>query len=638
METTEQIQNQQLKINKPVLKKCILIFSLLSLLSYLAIYFLEIMNRANTLPFGFRYTAVTADQRLNGQIPDLTLGIVRKQIFTGLQDSAAVKSLIFRTVVYSPVEKNYRYFLPEIKKISLTCNGNRIKIRTDGFRKQILLNQGFNDIEIRYRQVKANPQLFKFFIRFSFRKGVASRPLPFYYYGLPDSTASKILFRGILIMDQLKPVGFILALILIFLSLIRGFIKPEKRIILSRIKPNLAILFFEFFCLLLGLIFSITFVKNRLNIYLSNGWIWFIALLMALLVLLKSLKGIKIRFSPDKETILVILLISLVVIGYLYTISGKLLPLEPVGAGDLRNHMVMVRHYQQFNEIKTDEFRMVYPQSLHAFIAVISGWLGIQPEAIITLFLALFFILTYSLIYLLIKHFFPDLSPLYFLASLLLMNVTFVLGTGFKFHYFPPLISIFFFLSALFFFYKNRIPVSSLLLAVSIIVYPYFVAIFTLPMFLLLLTGYSNEEMRMGLKIRRLFLYFLLPLFFIFIYIFIYVSYGFPQHQQGFVTFSKLDPFSALKPVNTFLIFLGISHMIFRKFRKPGLNVLMFSAIAGFLIYYIPYYMFNLGSSYYLIKNIVFLVLIGIIPESLALQELGVGLRRKLRLKSNRKT
>ena len=634
MAATEQIQNHI--FTKPVFRKWIFIFSLLSLLAYLAINFFEILNRANTLPLGFRYTMVTPDQRLNGQVPDLVPGTVRNRIFKELSGKTPIKSLTFRTDVYSPVEKSYRYFLPEIKKISLTCNGNRIKIGADGFRKQILLKRGFNEIEIRYHQIKANPQLFKFFIRFSHRKGVASRPLPFYYYVLPGSSQSKTVSRAILILDQLKPVGFILALILILLTLINGFIKTGKSNTQSEKKPGPAVLIFEFFCLLLGLIFSITFIKNRLNIYLGNGWIWSAALLLALLFLIKSLKGGKITLKPDKEKILVICLISGVVFGYLYGISGKWLPLEPVGAGDLRNHMVMVRHYQQFNEIKTDEFRMVYPQSLHAFIAVISRSLGIQPEALITLFLALFFIMTYFLIYVLVKHFFPDLSPIFFLASLLLMNFTFVLGSGFKFYYFPPLISVFFFLSALFLYYKNRLLVSSLLLAVSIIVYPYFVAIFTLPMFCLLLAGFSNSEMRRGIKIRQLFLYFLLAVFFIFIYIFIYAGYGFPQHQQGFVTFSKLDPFSALKPCNTFLIFLGLSTLIFRPLKKPGLNILMFSTIAGFLIYYIPYYILNLGSSYYLIKNIFFLTMIGIIPESLALRELAVGFKKKFRLKTNR--
>jgi hypothetical protein len=634
MAATEQIQNHT--IITPVLKKWVFIFSLLSLLAYLAINCFEILNRANTLPLGFRYTMVTSDQHLKGQVPDIVPRTVRNRVFRELSGDTPIKFLTFRTAVYSPVEKSYRYFLPEIKKISLTCNGNRIKIGADGFRKQILLRRGFNEIEIRYHQVKANPQLFKFFIRFSHRKGVASRPLPFYHYVLPGSSQSKTVSRAILILDQLKPVGFLLALILILLSLIIGFIKKRKPEIPSEKKPDPGVPVFEFFCLFLGLIFSITFIKNRLNIYLANGWIWSAALLVALLFLMKSFKGGHITFKPDKEKILVICLISVVVFGYLYGISGKWLPMKPVGAGDLRNHMVMVRHYQQFNEIKTDEFRMVYPQSLHAFIAVISRWLGIQPEAIITLFLALFFIMTYFLIYLLVKHFFPDLSPIFFLASLLLMNFTFVLGSGFKFYYFPPLISVFFFLSALFLYYRNRLPVSSLLLAVSIIVYPYFVAIFTLPMFCLILAGYSNEEIRTGGKIRRLFLYFLLPAFFVFIYIFIYASYGFPQHQQGFVTFSKLDPFSALKPYNTFLIFLGLSTLIFRPMKKTGLNILMFSTIAAFLVYYIPYYMFNLGSSYYLIKNIFFLTMIGIIPESLALRKLAVGLKKKFRLKTDR--
>ena len=637
MATMDRIQNQDLTTREFGLKKWILILSALSLLAYMAIDLLEIINRANGLPFGFRYSVLTADQTLNGKLPSLTPAATRQRIFNKLPANSPAKSLTFWTVIHSPVEKSYRYFLPEIKKVQLYCNGTRIKISPDGFRKQIRLNRGFNEIEIHYQQVKANPQLFRFFLRFSTRKGVASRPLPFYHSVLPDSSISKALFQGIRFLDSVKPAGFLLALILVLYMLTAIVVKFRKPPALPLSGLSLALLVFEFFCLWLGLIFSITFLKNRLNVVLANELIWAFSLLLALLVLLKSLKDGKITFKPDKEKILVIFLISVVVFGYLYWISGQWLPLEPVGAGDLRNHMVMVHHYQQFNEIKTDEFRMVYPQSLHAFIAVLSRWLGTPPETIITLFLALVFILVYFLIYLLSKHFFPDLNPVFFLTALLLMNFTFVLDTGFKFHYFPPLVSTFFFLSSLLFFLKNRLPVSSLLLAVSIIVYPYYVIIFTLTLFCLFLVNFPVEGARIGLIIRRLFIYFLLPLFFIVIYIFIYNTYGFPQHQQGFVTFAKLIPFSALKPVNTFLILLGIYYLISRPGKNRGLHVLIFSTVIGFLIYYIPYYFFNLGSSYYLIKNILYLVLMGIILESLALQELALGLKRKLGLKTIRK-
>ena len=207
-------------------------------------------------------------------------------------------------------------------------------------------------------------------------------------------------------------------------------------------------------------------------------------------------------------------------------------------------------------------------------------------------------------------------------------NFSFILDSVFRTSYFTPIISIFFFLSTLFFFFHERMIPSSVMLAVSLITYPFFMGIFLITMFFLFMNRLLILQSKRSQKMIQFGLFFLLPFLFASIYTIIYISFGFNQPKAGFSYFFKLNPFTDLGPLNSFAILIGISYLFSSMKKNRNLLILVFATVFGFLVYYIPHVFFNLGSTYYLIKIIIYLMLFGIILEIHALHSIYLWLKK----------
>jgi len=619
-------------MNSKKLMRLILVLSSISLFIYLTIYLLQYMNKHNWLPFGFHYSLVKINETETGKVSKLTDKVCKKQIINQIADIKEVKSIIFNTIVYSHNRKKTRFFLAAPAQATLFCNGIPVKSNQKlllGRVRRVFLNKGFNDITIKYWiKKKGVPKKFIFFLKFSGKQGIASRPIPFYYYVLPDSTFSRNLFSAIRFLDNTKSLGFLLALVLILLYLPRVFFKLKKSMVSLSEKTTLGFLIFEYLFFNLALMFSIIYLNNRLHLKLSGTLILVISLLLALINLINSLRK-KISKTLNFEKILVFILIGIFVFGYLYAISGKIFPIKPLGSGDLYRHLEMVDHYTHTNEVRTDRHWSIYPQSLHVFISMLSGYLGTQPVKLITPFLSLILVMVYFLVFLLIKHFFPEIGPVPFFIVLISANVGFVFNITIKFYNITPAVSILFFLSALFFFYEDRLTVSSFLFAVSLIVYPFYIIMFSLPFFFLFINRLQRISESIFQKLIRFFRFFSLPLFFIAIYLFIFINEGFKQQGEGFSTYFLLNPFSSLKPLNTLAILVGIGLLLSNIEKNRKVLILIFGSSIGFLVYYIPYGLFNAISTYYIMKNILYFIFIGIILETYALHRLYLWLKQK---------
>lgn len=614
-------------------RQIVLILSLISLILYSALYVLESMNRINWLPFGFHYKTVIGDETVAGKVYNLNHRECKKQILDKVRNQKNIKQITFITNIYSHSRWYYRFKLFDPEKATLICNGTPVKKTPHGFqRRRILLNRGFNIVKIKYTFKKGPPRKIGFFLKFFLKKKhahgfISGQKIPFYNFTLPHSSASRIFFQITKFLDTTKPIGFLLSWGLLLLVLTGFIIKKNRPNHKVKQSQTLSVLIFEYFSLMTAILFSLLFLNNRLNIKLSQRSIWMISISIAFLNLARYLRR-NIPVKMDTEKTVVLILISILVFGYLFILSGNPFPVEPTGEGDLPEHLKMIEHFNQNNQITTVDHRIIYPQTLHAFISILSDIINLQPSKWITLFLAIILVMVFFLIYLIIKHFFPDLGSIFFFLALILADFAAIFKSVFTLYYFPPLVSIFFFFTALFFFLKNRFLVSSVLIAVSLAVYPYYMIMILMTILFLFMNHLVNLNKPVSYKIVQFPLYFFLPCLFTAIYIFIYINHGFTQHQEGLLSFKKLDPFFILNPINSFGTLLGIL-FLFSRFKKgKHLIALVMGTAIGFLIYYIPYYFSDTISTYYLHKNIFYLTFITIIPVTIALYYINLELKQ----------
>lgn len=599
-----------------LLKRTVIILASFSLALYLFMALMAFINGQNRLPFGWKTDVVFSQGTINRKVSSIDPDTVQKEILAGLKKPEAVRFVSFETRIFSRSKAEYLFFLADPHKARIRCNGKPARITIDRYRNKIELNKGWNRIEVRYAPRKRGwPEKFSFYLRFFKETKAAADPMPYYHYVIPGSGLSKHLSNFLKCLNHLKSLGFLIALLLltaVFLTTIRSrySVKPA-----DSGGRNLPYIIFEYVMLALTVLFAVVFLNNRLHLSLPHWLIWSVSTAGPAVYIVKSFKGrIRGKITPDKFWAL--LLVTVLVFGFVYLISGKLFPTEIIGGGDINRHLAMVTHYIEFNSIKTDSLWEIYPQAFHASLAMVSEVFGIPPEKIITLLLALAFILVYFLIYLIIKHFFPETSPFIFLLVAILAHFNFIMRTVFDDYYFPPIVSICFFLVGLFFFYRKRMVPSSLGFAVSLIVYPYFMGLFGMAMLLVFLNRLSTLELTPIRKMIQFCLYFMVPGLFCIIYIYAFGKFNVPQQQQGFFTYFKFNPFSALRSPHSFAILVAISYLLSDSKKNRSILFLTFGTLFGFLGYYVPYYFIDLGSTYYLIKNITYLMLFGIILET----------------------
>jgi hypothetical protein len=122
-------------------------------------------------------------------------------------------------------------------------------------------------------------------------------------------------------------------------------------------------------------------------------------------------------------------------------------------------------------------------------------------------------------------------------------------------------------------------------------------------------------------KLKPLIYYFSLPFFSSFVYFFIYWTHGISQHQEGFKASFKINPFISMHMINTLLLLVGMFFLLERK-KDTRVLLMVLGVVAGFLIYYIPYYFLSLSSTYYFMKNMEYVILLSILIEMFALSNI----------------
>lgn len=146
-------------------------------------------------------------------------------------------------------------------------------------------------------------------------------------------------------------------------------------------------------------------------------------------------------------------------------------------------------------------------------------------------------------------------------------------------------------------------------MAASLAVYPYFAVAFLLGVIIFALWIERPYRLRGWNRL----LTGLLPAIGVMgIYLGIFIANGFLQQQEGLETAYLLNPFLSLRFWNTALIFLGVVFLFDAEHSKPLLG--LFSAVtSGFLINYLPYALFHATSTYYVMKNMIVLIAVGMI-------------------------
>ncbi len=107
-----------------------------------------------------------------------------------------------------------------------------------------------------------------------------------------------------------------------------------------------------------------------------------------------------------------------------------------------------------------------------------------------------------------------------------------------------------------------------------------------------------------------------------------YISFRHDQLEAGYSHFFKLNPFTALGPFNSFAILIGIAFLFSNIRKNREILVLVFASVSGFLAYYLPHFFFNLESTYYLLKIMIYLMLFGIILEINALENIYLWFKK----------
>lgn len=568
------------------------------------------------LPFGFTYGLRQETEILRGTVQSLNTEAVRAIFAAGRRGDL----LTLTSWIRSAEDKTVRLFFAGNGSSRLVCNGAHSFTLAESIQR-LSLRKGLNEITIQYQAPSQDPLQLTFSL---------SDEVPFYDFVLPQHSASKILSGGLSALDHWKLAIFVLAFIVLVTRLgLASLAIPVK--VTGSLSDGDGLGFFRALCFFL--------IFGPWGIYLNHAarlgipdFVFFgTGLIGALGLVLSSLVRGKRKGRRESRSLVVLALIVIFVFLHIYVDAGSLLP-PPNSQGDLPNHMQFMQHYQDTGDFFRKGPYAIYPQGLHAWIALTAKTFHLPLQESVIVFLVLVMVLIYFMVFRLNRDLFGRSHFVYFFFALSLSHFRFIYQAFFYSYSFPSLVAIFFFLLSLHFFLKEDLALSSLALAGAAITYPYY-AFFFIGVTLVLALDWLQEPGRTPWqKWRRALLYYSLPLLSFFVYGYTYWTFGFSQQEQGFQAAFKVNPFISMQIINALLLLGGIHALLKERNNRRAMRFVL-GAVAGFLAYFIPYYFFSFGSTYYFIKNMQYVILLSIPLEILALDRLFRRFERKIWVK-----
>lgn len=562
------------------------------------------------LPFGFSYCLQREGETRCGKIQSLNSEAVQALFISPRGGDL----LILNSWIRSSQNRSVRAFLVGNGDPRLYVNDSRVSFV--GL-QDLKLRKGYNKITIRYSAPGDERPQFTFSL---------SGEVPFYGFVLPQRAASRVLSGWLSALDRLKLAMFVLTFLVLVFRIWRTSLSIETKPIAPLSDGIIHDLFrgFSFF-----LVFGpwVVYLNHALNLGVPDSLFLFAGVVASLGISLSFLFRKRRDVRRDGRSVIVYSLIVLFVLLHVYLVSGSLLP-PPVQGSDLPNHLRMMQYYRDSGDVMREGIFSIYPQGIHAVIALVAGHLNLPIQESLIMVLVIVLISTYFMIYQLSREFFGRIPFLYFFIALSLSHFRFIFAGFFRWYSFPSLIAIFFFLLSLYFFLRMEFVQSSLSLASAVITYPYY-AFFFIWVILFLSLHWLKEPGRTGWrKFKRPLLYFSVPVFSSLVYFYSYWRLGFPQQEEGFRAAFKINPFISMQIINALLL-LGGLYVLQREGKNRRAMRFVLAAVMGFLAYYVPYSVFSVGSTYYFMKNMQYVILLSIPLEIIALQWIFRGFERK---------
>lgn len=582
----------------------LLIFSTVLVYFFSGSQALFVRNRL-PLPFGFIYCLPQTQDHPCGRIQFVNPDALREVIGARLRG----RLLVLNSWIYSPKRRPLRLSLSGNGDLELHFNNTRPLPSSQSI-YVLRLKKGYNRMMIRF-QAPADkiPQL-----TFSLRQ-----ELPFYSYTLPSQPSSEILSRVLSVLDHWKLASFVLAFLFLMFQL--GRISFPIKAGTSMAGDNgLFYGLFRGFCYFLVFGPLACYLNHALRLSLPDSLLLLGGFLGSLGIFLMSFVRKQHPATGDGRAWVVLSLLVIFTFLQIVFVSGSFLP-PSNQRSDLPAHLRMMHHYQDSGEILREENVGIYPQGIHVFVVRLAGYFNLPLEESLIIFLVVVSILIYFVLYLLSQELFGRIHYAYFFLALSLSYFPFIYDRFFKFFHFPSMVAILFFLLSLYFFLKGDLVLSSISLASAVVAYPYYAFFFVWVILFQSLEWLREPHKTAWQKARRFLLYFSLPVLSAFVYFLIYWRHGFAQQNEGFQASFKINPFISMQIVNALLLMGGISIFLKRGKDWRAGRVVLGIAI-GFLAYYVPYYLFSWGSTYYFMKNMQYVILLGIPLEILALAEI----------------
>lgn len=560
-----------------------------------------IAQKMGITPFEFRY-------RIHGQGNGGTGAVIQiqpEQLKRILDGRPVPKTLVFSTDIFATGAGRVFFHVNRPESTFLAINGQPVPLGTQKFFHPLRLKKGFNRMVIRYSPFKPDPAG----LSISLSENAALLRFPFSRLILPGKPLSvpRIVFFLVRFLDFGRTAAFFFSLILIFFRLPRYFFQRQN----ITPAPSLSFLFliFQFLINLFCLYNILIFCLNMLRVNVSLTILFWLSGFLDLVILLSAYHHRPIAFRWDHKKTTVFFGVSVLVLLYVFSSTGSFLPLKPIGQGDLGAHLQMIKHIQHQGRFMDEENWRIYPQSIHAVIVMGAKMSGMQPEEFITPFFISMLILFFFSIYLLGSSMIPGIPLFLWFLAFGISQFTFIFQGMLIQSSFPAIVSVSLFLLSLYFYVRRSFPSSSIALAASLAAYPYFAVAFLLGIIIFALWIERPSCFRQW---NRLLTGLLPSIGVMGIYLGVFLAHGFLQQKEGLVTAHLLNPFLSLRFWNTALIFLGVVFLFDSKYSKPALG--LFSAITlGFLINYLPYALFQATSTYYVMKNMIVLIAVGMI-------------------------
>ncbi|OGP65469.1 MAG: hypothetical protein A2170_05390 [Deltaproteobacteria bacterium RBG_13_53_10] len=564
------------------------------------------------LPFGFTYCLPQAKDYPCGKIQSVNPDAIRDVLGARLRGSL----LVLNSWIYSPKRRSLRSFLSGNGDLELHFNNTRPLPSSQSI-YVLRLNKGYNRIMIRF-QAPADkiPQL-----TFSLTDEV-----PFYSYVIPSRPPSEILSRVLSVLDRWKLASFVLAFLFLMFQLGRVSF-PIKAGTFMASDNGLFYGLFRGFCFFLVFGPLVCYLNHALGLSFPDSILLLGGLMGSLGIFLVSFIRKERETLRNGRSLIVLSLIVIFTFLQIVFVSGSFLP-PPKLSSDLPAHLRMMQHYQDFGDILRSENNAIYPQGIHAFVVRLADSLNLPLQESLIVFLVVVSILIYFMVYLLSQELFGRTHYAYFFLALSLSYFRFIYDRFFQVYQFPSMVAILFFLLSLYFFLKRDLVLSSISLASAVITYPYYTFFFVWVILFQSMEWLKEPHKTAWQKVRRSLLYFSIPLFSAFVYFQIYWRHGFSQQSEGFQAWFKINPFISMQIINALLLLGGVYILLKRGKNRRARRVVL-GMVIGFMVYYIPYHFFSWSSTYYFMKSMQYVILLGIPLEIIALAYILQKFERK---------